>query len=302
METTKLLIAISERSSDRCLVVRSGKDTRLPPTRGRRSSERTDTRRSSILMALLCLTVTLSGADTLWSTGFNGYLSDGTAVRVGDVVTVEIDSELVLSYSASSKDSKGLTLEFTGGEFGDLLSFLPAVKSAGDRTVKGEEKHEISADIVARVVELDAAGTIFIQGSKTLSFEGKQESLLLSGWVDPRDLGRDRRIAFSKIADSKIVFRSFLEPSEDILTEEDIEEVEARPEEVPPTETVTPADAETPGEETAAVEVIAGSGEGEIAQPASKALPQQKTYRLSAEKKKELFLRYVNRLIDLIFR
>ena len=304
MEMNQALVTITERSSNKCLVVRSVNDIRFPLTRGRRSSEKIDTRRSSIVLALLCLVVALTGADSLWAPDFSGYFSDGTAVQVGDVVTVEINSELVLSYSASSKDSKGLTLEFSGGEFGDLLSFLPTVKSGGDRTVKGEEKHELAADIVARVVEVDAAGGVFIRGSRTLSFENKQESLLLSGWVDPRDLSRDRRIAFSRIADSQIVFRSLLQPSENVLTEGDIEETvaEVRREEAVSRETATPPEGETPGAERAAVEELPVAGEELVAGTAGEALPQQRAYRLSTGKKKELLLRYVNRLIDLIFR
>jgi len=285
MEKTDTLIAIAERSSIRCHVVRNAKDIRLPPISVRRSSEKTDIRRNSFLLILLCISIAITSAESLWSPDFGGYLSDETTVGVGDVVTIEVDSELVFSYNASSKDSKGMSLEFAGGEFGDLLSFLPSVKSGGDRIVKGEETYALSADIVARVVELDGTGGVFIEGNKTVSFEGKQESLTLSGWVDARDLGRDRRVSYSKIADSRMVFRGFLQPSEDILTAEDIEEV------IPELQPESLAD----GPETVA-------GEGVAARPASQALPRQKTYRLSDEKKRELFLRYVNRLIDLIFR
>lgn len=293
MEKTDTLITIAERSSIRCHVVKNAKDIRLPPISGRKSSEKTDIRRNSFLIILLCISIAITSAESLWSPDFGGYLSDGTTVGVGDVVTIEVDSEFVFSYSASSKDSKGMSLEFAGGEFGDLLSFLPSVKSGGDRTVKGEETYALSADIVARVVELDATGAVFIEGSKTVSFEGKQESLTLSGWVDARDLGRDRRVSYSKIADSRMVFRGLLQPSEDILTAEDIEEVipELQPEIAAIAETETPA---------GGPEIVAG--EGVTARAASQALPQQKTYRLSDEKKRELFLRYVNRLIDLIFR
>ncbi len=295
MEKIDTLIASAERSSIRCHVVRNAKDIRLLPISGRRSLEKTDTRRNSLLVILLCITIAMTGADSLWSPDFSGYLSDGTTVAIGDVVTIEVDSELVFSYGASSKDSKGISLEFAGGEFGDLLSFLPSVKSGGDRTVKGEETYALSADIVARVVELDAVGTVFLQGSKTFNFEGKQGSLTLSGWVDARDLGRDRRVSYSKIADSRIVFRSLLQPVDDILTAEDIEEVipALQPEVAAIAEAVTPAEG---------TETVAQPGERVVAQPASQALPQQKTYRLSDEKRRELFLRYVNRLIDLIFR
>ena len=287
MDMHEALIAREERSGIRCRVARNAKDIRLRPISARRSLEKTDIRRNSLIILLLIISITIANGESLWSPEFGGYLSDGTTVSVGDVVTVEIDTDFVFSYSASSKDTKGTSLEYAGGEFGDLLSFLPAIKTGSDYTTKGEDAYTLSTDIVARVVELDANGGALIEGSKTLSFEGKQESMTLSGWVAQQDLGRDRKVSFSKIADSRIVFRGLLQPSEDILTAEDIEEI------IP--EASVEAESPTAGLETAAETGI------EI-QPASQALPQQKTYRLSDEKKRELFLRYVNRLIDLIFR
>jgi flagellar basal body L-ring protein FlgH len=293
MDMHDALVAREERSGIRCRVARNAKDIKLRPISARRSSEKTDIRRNSLIALLLLTSIVIANGESLWSPGFDGYLSDGAIVVVGDVVTVEIDSEFVFSYSASSNDSKGITLEYSGGEFGDLLSFLPAVKTGSNRTTKGEDTYSLSTDIVARVVELDANGGALIEGSRILNFEGKQESMTLSGWVAQQDLGRDRRVSFSKIADSRIVFRGLLQPSEDILTAQDIEEVVPEPApEVAAEEGIPPEGVET------AAETITGVA----AQPVSQALPQQKTYRLSDEKKRELFLRYVNRLIDLIFR
>ncbi len=287
MDMHEALIAREERSGIQCRVARNAKDIRLRPINARRSSEKTDIRRNSLVVLILVISIAIANGESLWSPEFGGYVSDGTTVGVGDVVTVEIDSNFVFSYGASSKDSKGISLEYSGGEFGDLLSFLPAVKTGSDRSAKGEDTYNLSTEIVARVVELDANGGARIEGSKTLSFEGKQESMTLSGWVAQQDLGRDRRVSFSKIADSRIVFRGLLQQSEDILAAEDIEEV-------------IPAVAAETGLPPAGLETAAGPGI-EV-QPASQALPQQKTYRLSDAKKRELFLRYVNRLIDLIFR
>jgi hypothetical protein len=106
-------------------------------------------------------------------------------------------------------------------------------------------------------------------------------------------------VSFSKIADSRLVFRSLLQPTEEILTEEDIEEVVAEltsPESEEAADTETPAGpTETPTAEGTAAETV---GTAEEAAEATQGV----SYRLTDERKKQLFLRYVNRLLDLVFR
>jgi len=220
--------------------------------------------------------------DSLWSTDFAGYLTDGRRFAVGDTLTLNIESDFALSYRSTSVESKALALEFSGGEYGDLFAFLPAARTSGDRDVKGSGEHSVTSRLAVRVVAVEEDGTLSVQGSRTLVIDAKEESLTVTGRVNPRDVDQSREISMASVVDVRVVYRSLLEPTADVLTEEDIEEVlrelgvEAEVVERPP---------------------AAGAEEAETTAETVSAAP-----RLAEESKTQLFLRYVNRLVDLIFQ
>ncbi|MBN1410178.1 MAG: flagellar basal body L-ring protein FlgH [Spirochaetales bacterium] len=224
----------------------------------------------------MILNIGLAG-ESLWDPDFDGYISNNRNLSAGDVVIVEISEQSSLTFSGLNNDSKNITFEFSGGEFGNIFSFLPAVRTAKNNKVKGEEKYSFTSSVVARVKELDENKIAFIEGSKQITIDGKSESIAISGYVNPKDLNSEGKIPFSKVADARLSFSTFLQSSEDLLTAEDIMTIVNQP-----------ADTATT------------SPEG-TAQPEGTS-PLTQTMGLSEEKKRELFLRYINRLADLIFQ
>ena len=235
----------------------------------------------SFLFASLLLVLSTpvqTGADSLWTPGFSGYLNSKTAVGQGDIVLVQIDASSSLSFEASSTDAKNITMEFSGGEFGNLFSFLPSTRTGGSQSVKGSQDYSLETEIAARVAEIDETGKARLAGSRSFSLENKQELVSISGWIDPAALGSDRRVSFSQLADARLIFRTFLAPAGATLTAADIEEV------IETIET-TPAGAVASTEPTAETVVR-----------------ESRSYQLSQEKKIELFLSYINRMVDLLFQ
>jgi hypothetical protein len=239
--------------------------------------------------ALLLASAGLAGAESLWTPTFQGYVSTTTNVRVGDILLVVVDTSSSLTFESSSNDSKNLTLEFSGGQFGNLFSFLPAVRTGGTLSVKGGQDYALQTELAVRVVDIDATGHARVQGTRGLTVQGRDEALTLSGWVDPAALGSDRRISFSALADSTLSFRTFLQPASPVLTAADIEEVVAE----------LQAPQAAPGAPPAAP---AAPGAGGAAPPQGSAAPPQVTYQLTDAKKVELFLTYINRLVDILFQ
>ena len=167
----------------------------------------------------------LAAADSLWSPGFSGYLSTKTAIQEGDIVLVQIDATSSLSFEASTTDAKNITFEFSGGEFGNLFSFLPSTRSGGSQSAKGKQEYALETEVAARITEIDAAGKARLQGTRSFSLENKEEFVSISGWIDPGTLGSDRRVSFFQLADARLQYRTFLQPAAATLTAADIEEV-----------------------------------------------------------------------------
>ena len=137
---------------------------------------------------------------------------------------------------------------------------------------RGRQQYTLESRFAARVAQVDATGKARIEGSRSVILEGKQESLALAGWLDPADLRSGREVRFSQLADARLSFRTLLEPAAPTLTSRDIQQIVA-----------------------ALAPQIAGSAAAGTAAP-------RVEFTLTDARKQELFLRYVNRLIDLLFR
>lgn len=237
----------------------------------------------------------LAAADSLWTPGFSGYLSSRTAVREGDIVLVQIDASSSLAFEASTSDAKNITFEFSGGEFGNLFSFLPSTRTGGDQSTRGGQRYTLETELAARITRIDETGKALLEGTRIFSMENKEELVAVSGWIDPGALGSDRRVSFSRLADSRLRFRTLLDPAGATLTAADIEEV------IELIETTVPVAAPPP-----AVSPAVEAGEAPAGQPAAPrvetVIQERRSYQLSQEKKIELFLSYVNRMVDLLFQ
>jgi flagellar L-ring protein precursor FlgH len=249
-----------------------------------------------IVPLLLLAGFASASADSLWSPDFRGYLSGGRGPAVGDVLVVEIDASSSLSFSSSSNDSKNLTLEFSGGETGNLFSFLPQLRTGGSQSAKGKEDLGLRTTIPVTVVAIGSDGRAQVQGARAVSVQGKEESVTVSGWASPKFVDQKGRISFSQLADARLLYRTFLQSSREVLTQKDLQEMLAPSPQASaggPTTAVqaTPAPAAAPAQPATAAS-------GAAAPPST---TSQKTYAIPDARKKELLLLYLNRLIDVIF-
>ncbi len=239
---------------------------------------------SLILFSFMYLIGIVEG-ESLWNPGFNGYLSPGNTIRVGDTIVVSIDSNTALSFQSATQDSRNLSLQFSGGKVGNIFAFLPKVQSGGDMSGRGKEGLTLKTTLVARVKGIDPNGMLAIGGSRTISVNGQEESILLSGIVDPRDLDRGKFINFSMIADSSLIFKTLLEPGKPVLTTKDIKEIITQSNKVQ-VGTAQPLQ----------------SNQGTQSSNVTAQTTTTKTFSLSDAKKKQLLLIYLNKMIDLLFK
>lgn len=220
------------------------------------------------ILTLLVIASSVS-ADSLWDPEAPGLLSGSGDLQVGDTVLVRIDSDSTISYDSSRIDSERVSIELSGGEGGDLFSFLPSGSSSGNQTLRGEESLTVRATFAVVVTEIDGNGQLVLQGGRTIAVQGQQESLFLTGTADPILVGEDRTIPFSGIVNARLTYTTLLQPGTGVLSARDLERREPQPAE-----------------------------EGEEETPAAAA---SSTLTLTEEKREELLLLYLNRLLDLVF-
>jgi len=238
-----------------------------------------------------------AGGESLWSPGFKGYLSGSKGLAVGDSLVVQIDASSSLSFSSSSNDSKNLTLEFSGGDSGNIFSFLPQVRTGGTQTTTGKDSLSLKTQIPVVVTAVNPDGTAQVQGSRSVVIQGKNESITVGGAISPSLLDQKGSINFSKLANARLTYTTFLASTKDVLSPADLQRL-LTPAPAAPTgaapaagAAAVPAGAATPATPAAPT---AGAAAPAAAQPApGLSIPEAR--------KKELLLLYLNRLIDIVF-
>ncbi len=247
-----------------------------------------------IVFLLLFAAALGTGAESLWSPGFKGYLSGGRGPAVGDVLVIQIDASSSLSFTSSSNDAKNLTLEFTGGDSGNLFSFLPQVRTTGSRSTTGRDVLSLKTEIPAVVNAVNPDGTVQVQGSRTVSIEGKNESVTVSGTVSPGLVDQKGSVAFSRLANSRLVYTTFLTAGQNVLSPADVRQILA-----PAPAPSAAAPGAPAGGAPAAAGAPAAPGQAAAAQPAAPAAAPG--LAITDARKRQLLLQYLNRLIDVIF-
>jgi flagellar L-ring protein precursor FlgH len=156
------------------------------------------------------LSGTVLGQDMRENVG-RSLFSDQKANRQGDAVTiliVEISSasndaktsssrESNLSLSGSMKTSNSPGTEVSGG-----LGLGNQFKGEGATASRGS----IRAKISARVDSVLTNGNLVVNGNRTITVNGEEQTIKISGIVRPSDIQADNSVYSFNISDAVIVF------------------------------------------------------------------------------------------------
>jgi flagellar basal body L-ring protein FlgH len=252
----------------------------------------------SMVVFLLLAGVLPAGGDSLWTQNFKGYLSGSRGLAVGDALVVQIDASSSLSFSSSSNDSKNLTIDFTGGSSGNLFSFLPQVRTGGSLTTAGKDSLSLKTQVPVVVTALNPDGTAQVLGTRTVAIQGKNESITITGSISPGLLDQKGSINFSRLANARLTYTTFLASSANVLSPADLQTVLA-----------SAATAAAPGAAVPAAGTPAAAGPaaataaapGAAAAGTAGAAAAQPGLTITDARKRQLLLIYLNRLIDVLF-
>lgn len=140
---------------------------------------------------------------TSWVSGF-------MALRVGDLVTIVIDEEVLAREKAANSGSNqrslnaNLTLNTgTVDQYGLGANWNAQSKNNGEATRQGGLAGVMSATVVA----VSAAGVATVKGHKTVSIDGRNQEMTLEGLVRPQDLTYNNVINSNRLADATITYK-----------------------------------------------------------------------------------------------
>jgi len=161
-------------------------------------------------------------ADSLWHDDVaKSMFSDKRAGRVGDLVTILVQESTTATKDNSTKTSKQsgvdaavATFLYSPGASGLLTQGgqMPALKFSNKSTFDGggsiNNSQNIVASLAVRVVDVLPNRNLIIEGNRTSSFSGEQQTIILRGTIRPDDIMANNTVLSWNIADATIKFVS----------------------------------------------------------------------------------------------
>jgi flagellar basal body L-ring protein FlgH len=251
-------------------------------------------KRSILILSVSVLLLSTLTAESLVPDNFAGFLRSDGSLSPGTIIRVLINSETRMSFSSTSGSNTSIVLNFSGGEGGSLLNFLPTGSSTSSAAASGEEESLLETEFAARVTEVDAQGGFYLRGSREIRFDRGFQRVEVEGWGTLSAVDEEGRIPFNSLADAVLSYTTLTGSGEAVLAEADLEE----PAVEPPVPDETAAVDETGEGPAPAAEVPDETLEPQAPIPLQ---PQTGELALTEEVRRDLLLQYMNQMIDLLF-
>ena len=137
--------------------------------------------------------------------------ADQKAIRVGDAVTVLVFEESSASNDSKSTMSRESALSFSATANTGAATVPGGALSIGSgNSFKGsgnaQSQGSVRAKISARVDSLLPNGNMFISGSRTISVNGDDQIIKISGVIRPSDVQADNSVYSYNISEANIFF------------------------------------------------------------------------------------------------
>lgn len=141
-----------------------------------------------------------------------GWLSDRLPVRLGAILTVVVDEQVM----ASDRDNKHANATRSQSGTFDLglsatvkkpKTFGIGYGSKSDNTGSADRSRDFSAVLSVRVTGVEPGGVLKIEGRRSVAVDGRKEEMILSGYVRAEDVAPDNSLRSSRIADATISYK-----------------------------------------------------------------------------------------------
>lgn len=144
----------------------------------------------------------LGAAGSLWRSESRALITDHTAARVGDIVTIIVVERSTTAHQAAHQTGK--TLEASAGPGGGILGFFPDLSVKGSRTTSGTGTATQSTRLVDTVSGIVTAvtpqGNLQIAAVRRVTLNKDDLALTITGTVRPQDIGPDNTVLSTQVA------------------------------------------------------------------------------------------------------
>ena len=152
--------------------------------------------------------------QSLWDGSRADLFSDPRAMKIGDVVTVNIainDQATFGNATDRSLDAKVNTgFDWKLSRNGSSTEFNPTFTSSAQSSAKGngsiDRSEKINLSVAAVVTDVLPNGNLIVSGSQEVRVNYELRLLNVAGIIRPRDISKDNTIAYNKVAEARISY------------------------------------------------------------------------------------------------
>lgn len=147
------------------------------------------------------------------SMGYTPLTSGARATAVGDILTIVLVERTQATKSNSADTSRNGSLGLTPPTTGILSKLFSAsdVAMGGTNSFKGQgaasQSNALTGEITVTIAAVYPNGTMMVKGEKALTLNRGDEYIQLSGLVRQADIAPDNRIASTRVADARIIYK-----------------------------------------------------------------------------------------------
>lgn len=158
-------------------------------------------------------------ADSTWPGGSADFgnaanlITDNRALKIGDIVTVQIVEQATAQQSTSVKTAKQASVSGGAGQGSWNTSGgtpLTSYGAGGQESFNGGGSSARTGKLVttlsARVINVLDSGNLVIEGRRSLKLNEEKQQIYVKGVIRPKDVGRNNTVSSAAISDAQIVF------------------------------------------------------------------------------------------------
>jgi flagellar L-ring protein precursor FlgH len=156
-----------------------------------------------------------AGGITQSATARASWVSDRTAFRVGEILTVILDEQTsarervsqVATADRSQRANAGLQINFDSENTDGTGNFEAGLKGESRDVGELNRRGDLSGVLSVRVIAVGPDGVAEIEGSKVLDVDGRKQETSLHGFVRPEDVSASNIVFSSCIAGAEISYK-----------------------------------------------------------------------------------------------
>lgn len=163
--------------------------------------------RTDIGLTLCLVTVLLWTASPVQG---QSLFTDPTAQQTGDVVTIvlaeQTSAQRESSYEGESESAMGGNASVSSPALANRFAGDAQITTATDNRNQSMQSGVLEGTVTARVVDVNEAGNLRIEGKRRLTINGVTHVMEVSGLVRPTDVRHDNTVLSHQIANAQIKY------------------------------------------------------------------------------------------------